>query len=324
MLCARTTRKWLPAILVALSLCAGCARRQAIQVPDGYVKPTVAVMKFDNLAPFPLRWNLGDGMRDILVDRLVDTSCYQVLERAELDSLLAEMRLQNSGATRKQGRAKVGRWKNVQYLIKGTVTDFGHVSSHDGGLGLGSNFGLFGNGSCAVMGVTLYVVDVETGEIICSERIEETVAAKDISVKAAYKDVALGGRTFYRTPLGRATERVIEKAVRKVTNVVVAQPWRPQVAMVDRDGMVLINGGTDRKVSVGDEFVVKSAGDAVIDPGTGDILGYHDGSPVGRIRIVEVQGRYSRAKVVEGEMKKMSVGQNCEIASSEGRPRGRS
>ncbi|MFP4053321.1 MAG: CsgG/HfaB family protein [Phycisphaerae bacterium] len=306
------------------AMVAGCARRQAIEVPEGYVKPTIAVMKFENLAPFPLRWNLGDGMRDILVDRLVDTDCYQVLERAEMDSLLAEMRLQNSGATRKQGRAKVGRWKNVQYLIKGTVTDFGHVSSHDGGLGLGSNFGLFGNGSCAVMGVTLYVVDVETGQIICSERIEETVAAKDVSVKAAYKDVALGGNMFYRTPLGRATERVIDKAVRKVTNVVVAQPWRPQVAMIDEDGTVLINGGQDRKVSVGDEFVVKASGDAVIDPSTGDILGYHDGSPVGRIRIVEVQGRYSRAQVVEGERERMSIGQNCEIASGEGEPRGRS
>jgi len=42
--------------------------------PDGaaYIKPGVAVMKFENRAQFDMHWDLGGGMRDILVDRLVE------------------------------------------------------------------------------------------------------------------------------------------------------------------------------------------------------------------------------------------------------------
>lgn len=317
----KTMRWMLPAALAAVLVASvGCARRDALSVPEGYVKPTIAVMKFENNAPFPLKWNLGDGMRDILVDRLVSTNCYHVLERGEMESLIAEMRLQNSGATRREGRAKVGRWKNVQYLIKGTVTDFGHVSSHDGGLGLGSSFGLFESGSCAVMGMTLYVVDVESGQIVASERIEETVRAKDVSVKAAYKDVALGGSTFYRTPLGRATAEVIDKAVRRVTRTIVARPWRPRVAMVRKGGTILLNGGSNRRVSVGDVFVVKEYGEAIIDPTTGDLLGYTPGDVVVRVRVTRVKDKYSIAKVVSGEPARLEVGQSCEIAAGDGNP----
>jgi curli biogenesis system outer membrane secretion channel CsgG len=305
----------LPAALAAVLVASvGCARRDALSVPEGYVKPTIAVMKFENNAPFPLKWNLGDGMRDILVDRLVDTDCYHVLERGEMDSLLAEMRLQNSGATRQEGRAEVGRWKNVQYLIKGTVTDFGHVSSHDGGLGLGSSFGLFGSGSCAVMSMTLYVVDVESGEIVASERIEETVKAKDVSVKAAYKDVALGGSTFYRTPLGRATADVIDTAVKRITRSIVARPWKPRVALIRKGGTILLNGGRNRRVSEGDEFVVKEYGEAIIDPTTGDLLGYTQGDTVGRVRVTDVKQKYAVAEVIRGEPTKLAVGQQCELA----------
>ncbi|MFP4140050.1 MAG: CsgG/HfaB family protein, partial [Planctomycetota bacterium] len=317
---SRTTQKrWIRSIALAAMavLAVGCARRDALSVPEGYVKPTIAVMKFENNAPFPLKWNLGDGMRDILVDRLCATKCYHVLERGEMDALIAEMRLQNSGATRRQGRAKVGRWKNVQYLIKGTVTDFGHVSSHDGGLGLGGNFGLFGKGSCAVMGMTLYVVDVESGEIVASERLEETVRAKDVSVKAAYKDVALGGGTFYRTPLGRATAEVIDKAVRRITREVVARPWRPRVAMVRKGRQILLNGGTNRKVSVGDEFVVKEWGDAILDPTTGDLLGYTSGDVIGRVRVIGVKEKYAIAEVIQGEPARLTVGQSCELAAGD-------
>ena len=102
--------------------------------PDDYVKPTIAVMKFENRASFPLGWNLGGGMQEVLVDRLMETNRYHVVERQELDSVMNEIQFQQSGATRPQGKAATGRIKNCQFLIKGVVTDFGHVSSKDAGV----------------------------------------------------------------------------------------------------------------------------------------------------------------------------------------------
>ncbi len=63
-------------------------------------------MEFENRANFPLGWNISDGMRDVLVDRLVATGRFSVIERPEINAVMAELRLQNSGATRKQRRAR--------------------------------------------------------------------------------------------------------------------------------------------------------------------------------------------------------------------------
>ena len=247
----RTVILW---VLVARAVvcCCGCSAGLRGD-PADYVKPTVAVMKFENRAQFPMRWNLGSGMRDILVDRLVATDRYHVIERPELDSVVRELKLQNSGVTRKQSRAELGRLKNVQYLIKATITDFGHVATNSGFLGMGS-LDMMGAHQKAVMGMTLYVVDVESGEIITSESIEESVRASETSVKAQYKNVALGGSVFYRTPLGRATARVIDKAVASITETIAARPWQPRIALVDAAGTVVINGGRNRRIRSGDQL----------------------------------------------------------------------
>lgn len=297
----------------AMLCCTGCTSTVGAD-PAGYVKPTVAVMKFENRAQFPMRWKLGSGMRDILVDRLLATERFCVVERPELNSVLGELKLQNSGATREQARARLGRIKNVQYLVKATITDFGHVETNSGFLGLGS-MSMFGGSNRAVMGMTLYVVDVESGEIIASECIEKSVRASDMTVKAQYKDVSLGGSVFYRTPLGRATARVIDEAVDRVTGTIAGRPWQPRIALVDT-GRVVINGGRNRRVRTGDSYDVYRLGSPIVDPDTGDVIGHQPGLSVGRIQVMEVRPECSVAAILDGEDRRFQIGQRCRLVAA--------
>jgi len=304
-------RRLLPvAAGVAAVLLGGCGGGGWGRQADDCVKPTIAVMKFENRAPFPMGWNLGSGMRDILVDRLMDTDRYHVVERAELGAVMQEIQLQQGGATRPQGRATTGRIKNCQYLIKGTVTDFGHVSTKSGGWS-GWNWDIFGGSNRAVMGIILYVVDVESGEIIACESLEESVRAKDLSVQATYQGVSFGGQVFHQTPLGRATAKVIGKAVKRITRAIAEQPWQPQIALVGSDGVVVINGGRDRGVERGAEFEVLEAGSPIVDPATGDVLGHSRGRRIGRVIVESVAARYSVATIVVGTKTDFRVGQAC-------------
>jgi len=296
---------------VLAGACAGCGGGLAGD-PAKFIKPTIAVMKFENRAPFPMSWDLGGGMRDILVDRLCATERFHVIERPELASVIRELKLQNSGATRRQDRAEVGRLKNARYLIKGTITDFGHVSTRRGLFGL-PTFEALGGSQKAVMGLTVYVVDVESGEIVSSESIEESVRASDVSVKAQYKDVALGGSVFYRTPLGRVTAKVIGQAVRGVTRTIAARPWQPRIALVQPAGAVVINGGRNREVETGSSYQVYELGSPIVDPDTGDVIGHQPGLAIGQIRVREVQGLYSVASIVNGSAGGFQVGQRCRL-----------
>ncbi len=298
-------------LLSAAACCAGCGGGLGGD-PSAYIKPSVAVMKFENRAQFDMRWDLGGGMRDILVDRLVATGRYHVIERPELDSIIRELKIQNSGMTREHSRAEVGRIKNVQYLIKATITDFGHVSTNTGFLGLPS-VDMMGASHKAVMGMTLYVVDVESGEIITSESIEESVRASDLSVKAQYRDVTLGGSVFYRTPLGRATARVIGKAVGRITETIAARPWQPRIALVQADGTVVINGGRNRRVRNGASYEVYHLGSPILDPDTGDVIGNQPGAAIGRIQIREVRPECSVGGILAGAGGNFQVGQRCRL-----------
>jgi len=304
--------KTIVALFVALGVCAGCGDRLGLhgRNPDDYVKPTIAVMKFENRAGFPLNWSLGDGMQEILVDRLLATGRYHVVERQELGAIMDELKFQQGGATRPQGKVATGRIRNCRYLIKGAVTDFGHVSASTGALSAW-NWDFFGGSNRAVMGIVLYVVDVESGEIIASENIEESVSARDLSVKAAYEGISFGGSVFYQTPLGRATKKVVERAINRITTAIASQPWEPQIALVQEDGSVIVNGGRDRGVKSGAEFEVLDAGKTILDPATGDAIGQSAGRSVGRLIVHDVKDRYSTATIVVGRAADFKPGQAC-------------
>ena len=119
-------------LLVAFGLFSGCRMRGPIGAPERYVKPVVAVESFDNRAPFPLKWNLGDGMADQLLGSLARSGRVTIVSRSALPAVFQELNMQNDPRFRSEGRATPGRLKNAQYLVRGTITDFTHTAG--GGL----------------------------------------------------------------------------------------------------------------------------------------------------------------------------------------------
>ena len=79
-------------LIVAVVLAGGCGRSAGSD--PNCVKPTVAVLKFDNRAPFPMGWKIGGGMSEVLVDRLLKTGRYHVVERADIAGVMREIQFQ--------------------------------------------------------------------------------------------------------------------------------------------------------------------------------------------------------------------------------------
>lgn len=289
----RSLRALCMLLLSALSACAPLAQRA-----DRYEKPRVAILAFENKASLADRWNLSEGMRDILVDSLVRTDRYTVLTRGDLGAVLSELDIQREPYFRAQGKVQQGQLKNVRYLIKGAVTDFTHVRG--GALRVaGSHLGLGISGEVAVVSVTLYVIDVENGEIVASKTLEGTASAGSAGFDAAYRDVAVGGKAFFRTPLGKATRKVMDRCLDYIARTIASEPWHPAVVKVDGARLV-ISGGEDRHLAPGSHWTTYEEGEPLVDPRTGDLLGREPGTYAGRIRVTEVHDRYSTAEVVEG------------------------
>ena len=317
-------KKTMLVMILSMAFCGGCGVfGWGSGDPAKFVKPSVAVIKFENRAPFPLEWDLGDGMKEMLTDALVTSERYRVIERLEIDTVLRELRFQYTGSTRKTGRAEKGRLKNVNYLIKGTITDFGHVSNSRGLLTHIDYFEWFTSDQKAIMGMTLQVIEVESGEVVSSTRLEEAVNARNVTVNAAYSKMAMGGGMFVRTPLGRATANVITKAVKQITTAIAKRKWNPKVAALQPDGTIALNGGENRKIKNGAIYEVRNLGKAIINPENEDILGYTRGRVVGWLEVTQVKELYSIARIVRGDRDAFKPGQLCrpgKVPTFEGRP----
>lgn len=263
-----------------------------------YEKPRVAILDFENKVSLSNQWKLSEGMRDMLVDALVKTDRYTVLTRRDLGAVLSELDIQRESYFRQEGKLEQGKLKNVQYLIKGAVTDFSHVRG--GALRVtGSLLGLGVSAQVAAVSVTLYVIDVESGEIIASKTMEGTASAGSADFGTIYKDVVIGGNVFFRTPLGRATQDVMEQCLDHIAQVIATKQWYPSVVKIDGTRLI-ISGGEDRHVAPGSLWSGYEKGAPLIDPKTGDILGQEPGKLSGSIRVTNVHEKFSTAEIIKG------------------------
>lgn len=261
-------------------------------------KPVVAVAGFENQAGFNGQWKLGEGMADMLITELIDSRRVVVLERAQLGTVFDEIVRQSKDWFRPEGRIQPGRLKNARYLITGAITDFTVVGDASGWFGT-SRAKAKGGGAKARVSLHLRVSDVETGEILGSVKSSASATAGFFGGAVNYKQFSLGGDAFFRTPLGKATERAIRSAVQRTLDVLPVETWRPLVAEAGPDS-VIINGGRNVGLEIGDRFRVRKEGRVITDPATGDVLERVPGPEIGVLEVFHVNEASASARIVEG------------------------
>src|SRR5579863_3368014 len=144
-------------------------------------KKRVAVMDFDYAtvqsgvaAIFGSNQDIGKGIADLLVDKLVGDGVYSVIEREKLDKVLGEQNFSNSNRADSTTAAQIGRVLGVEVIIIGSITQFGRDDQKRDVGGFGNTAGRFGIGgisrskATAVVGITARMIDVNTAEILAS------------------------------------------------------------------------------------------------------------------------------------------------------------
>lgn len=294
-----------PILFACMMLLSGCVSHGPAQAVmktrhgrDIVLTPVVAVAAFDNRGGFSSQWNVGEGMADLLSAALLDTGDVLVVERKNIQDVLGELQRQDSALFRGEGRVNRGRLRNARYVIRGTVTDFTII---EGGSGFLSISWLFFGGSrtTARVAIALQVVDVESGDVICAVKSDGTASARGAGARVNYKDVSFGGESFFRTPLGRATEEAIDEAVSDLLRSIPEQPWMPMVADTDPAG-VMINGGRNTHIRVGQLYSIRGPDQMVTDPLTGNVISRSAGQELGRLQVTEVFPMAARAKLLSG------------------------
>ncbi|HWP83650.1 MAG TPA: CsgG/HfaB family protein, partial [Terriglobia bacterium] len=142
-------------------------------------RPRVAIFDFDYATVhdsigtlFGRDVDVGQGVADLLVKNLVKSGKYSVIEREQLDKILAEQNFSNSDRADPNTAAKIGKILGVDAIIIGSITQFGRDDKATNVGGGGFRIGCFGIGgvsrkeSNAVVAVDARIVNIDTAEIM--------------------------------------------------------------------------------------------------------------------------------------------------------------
>jgi curli biogenesis system outer membrane secretion channel CsgG len=278
-------------LVVALSL---------ISAAQAQAKKRVAVLDFDYAtvrsdvaAFFGTQTDVGKGVADLLVTKLVQNGTYSVIERKQIDKVLAEQNFGASGRVDDATAAKIGRILGVDVLILGSIHTFGRDDSSRRASGGGVSVPVPGFGGVklgrkkdkAVVGINFRMVSTDTAEILAAgdargeSKREGALISGAGGIGGVYGagGADMSSSNFAETVIGEAVYDVVNKITLQVESKAANLPAR---AAMKVDGMVaevvgstvVLNVGTKAGVKVGDKLSVRRVTREVKDPATGQVI----------------------------------------------------
>jgi curli biogenesis system outer membrane secretion channel CsgG len=287
-------------LLLALALLAAIAPAQdAASAAPAAPRKRVAVMNFDygtvrsySQAIFGSDQDIGKGISDMLVTRLVQDGKYSVIERNALDKILTEQNFSNSDRADSTTAAKIGRILGVDAIIIGSITQFGRDDQHTnvggGGYGgFGSKYGIGGIGTKkakAVVGISARMINTSTGEIMVAVTGTGESTRSSTSLLGAgggggsggAAGLDMGSSNFASTILGEATGKAVEDTATQLD----ASVDKVQAIKIEFSGLVadvssgtlIINVGRKAGVKPGQKLLVSRQVRVIKDPSTGKVI----------------------------------------------------
>lgn len=246
---------------------------------------------------------VGD-ISSIVTAALQNTHRFRVLERSQIEQILAEQDLGAGGRISAATAPKVGDMVGAQYLIL-TSVNLWNPSASSKGLGLGGiTGGALGVGNInskkAKVEMTFRVVDAATGEVVSVVRSKGESGGFKLGVGALGWTGALIGGMGHLGKDPDATAAVVAcvtRAIHQIATNLDAKPWTSSIAKVTPE-KVFVRGGEDVGLTPGLELVAFSKGEAITDE-NGATIGW-DMSECGRLRIVSVQEKIAVATIESG------------------------
>jgi len=264
-------------------------------------KKRIAVMDLeDKTSGQHSGWHsVGAGMADMLTTTLVKSGKFSVIEREKIEKVMKEQAFGASGAVNAQTAAKIGQILGVQYIVTGSVTEFGIKESKLGVGNLGSILP-FGGGvetktNTAKVAIDIRMIDTSSAEILKAEKGEGEESSTGVSIDlSAVPSVDFGKDGFDETVIGKAVRKAIENVARPIFEAEANLPWSAKIIKVSGK-QIYFNSGEEDGMTMGKTVAIFKKGEDLVDPDTGASLGSEE-TKLGTAKVVKVDKKFSIAE----------------------------
>ncbi len=285
--------------------------------PDKTARLKLAVMPIRTLAAFYQFGNISNPSLDTsrlfsqkLTAALAQTNKFAVLDREYMQEFAQERNFLLSGDASLEEMSKFGEALGVDYMLVGTINRAGIVRKETYSSAIDRTISEyeahFSFEYRLIVGPTRQVKSAGVLDI----SLDKTDEIKKLVRKWEPQD--LDYKEMMDNFVGMAANQLVE--------LLIDQLYPIRIASIDKDGQVIINQGGSR-IAVGQLLDIVSQGKELFDADTKESLGTTE-TLVATIRIDKVMPRISYAKLVNGDLAKLSEGLICRPRKAEAAPLG--
>ena len=143
----------------------------------GGEKPRIAVLEFKNKADNQWWYHGGaTAAQDVFVTELVKSGKFRVVDREQLEAMMQEKHLTQSGDIDPKTAMKLGKLLGVNYLLTGAVTEYGNTDVSGGGGGVSAGKRKF------VAALNARLINASTGEVLWADEATQEETSVRVSV----------------------------------------------------------------------------------------------------------------------------------------------
>ncbi len=266
-------------------------------------RQTIAVRDFKSVTKsivigegyFSFKW--GEEQTSLLtsdfITTLVNTRKFDVLERDRMNAIIDELKLGETEYVSPEQAIKMGQLAQADYFVMGQI-ELIEANQNKYQIPYSNRWQTEAKGR---MVVNMRIVDTRSGKIVTAKKVNVIEVQK-----SSLRDPV--------TPLA-FMEWLKEKTVNILVNEVVEGVFPIKIIKIVGN-QVFLNRGSGAFFRVGDIMKVYNLGEELIDPDTQESLGSTE-MEVGRIKITEIQPKFSKAQIVEGQVELISKGAICRL-----------
>jgi hypothetical protein len=252
-------------------------------------------------------WDTSRQLSQKLATALTGTNKFTVLDREYIQEFARERNMLLSGDASLEENAKLGQVLGVDYMLVGTITEAGLEKKEKISPAIGYP-------------ITEYEADFnfEYRLIIGPTRQLKLAETVDISLETGEVKKLVRKWEPKDLDYSELTDNLISKVANQAVETIIDSLYPIRIASIDKNGQIIINQG-GKRISKGLVLEVFTEGNEIIDSDTKESLGKTE-ILVATIQVDKVMPKFSYAKLVKGDLAKISEGLICRYPKTEAKP----